>query len=214
MVENNIDIYNSIGRTMANKLIENNLKGDITSFILPVGPRGQYKKFAKICNSENISCRNLITTNMDEYLDENNNLISEKHPLSFRGFMKNNLFDLLHKDLKVKPENMYFPDPNNTSEIKIIIKEIGAVDICFGGIGINGHIAFNEPIEKDPMSIEEFMQLETRVLDISRETILINSLAYGGNIELIPEKCVTVGMAEIFTSKELRFYLDPFFASP
>jgi len=208
VVESNIDIYNSIAETMVNKLIENNLKGDITSFILPVGPKGQYRRFAKICNSENISCRNLITINMDEYLDENNNLISEKHPLSFRGFMKNNLFDVLHKDLKVKSENIYFPDPINTSEIKRIIKKIGGADICFGGIGINGHIAFNEPIEEDSMSIEEFMQAETRVLDVSKETVMINSLAYGGNIEIIPKKCVTIGMAEIFTSKELKFYLE------
>lgn len=59
---------------MANKLKENNQKGIFTSFILPVGPTGQYKRFARICNLEKISCKNLITVNMDEYLDDSDNL--------------------------------------------------------------------------------------------------------------------------------------------
>jgi len=69
MVESRINIYNDIVRVMANKLKENNQKETVTSFILPVGSRGQYKRFARICNTEKISCKNLITINMDEYLD-------------------------------------------------------------------------------------------------------------------------------------------------
>lgn len=91
LVKDNIEIYDSIARTMADKLIENNNNGLPTIFILPVGPRGQYRKFAEICNMESISCRNLITINMDEYLDKDNNLIPESRPLSFRRFMKENL---------------------------------------------------------------------------------------------------------------------------
>jgi glucosamine-6-phosphate deaminase len=61
LVEDRIDIYNDIARVMAEKIKENNMKGNITSFILPVGPKGQYKRFARICNLERISCENLIT---------------------------------------------------------------------------------------------------------------------------------------------------------
>ena len=95
LVEDKTDIYNDIARVMANKLKENNQKGNITSFIIPVGPTGQYKRFAAICNAEKISCKNLITINMDEYLDDRGNYIPENHLLSFRGFMKENLFHLL-----------------------------------------------------------------------------------------------------------------------
>jgi len=104
-----IDIYNKIARVMANKPKENNKKEISTSFILPVGPKGQYKRFARICNAEKISCRNIITINMDEYLDDSDNLIPEKHPLSFRGFIKENLFHLLDDNLKMKPENIFSP---------------------------------------------------------------------------------------------------------
>lgn len=208
VVDSRIDIYNDIVRVMANKLIENNQKGKATSFILPVGPRGQYRRFARICNIEKISCKNLITINMDEYLDDDDNLIEEDNPLSFRSFVKKNLFDLLEDSLKIKPKNIFFPDPNNIKQIEKVINEIGGVDICFGGIGINGHIAFNEPMDESEITVSEFRELKTRVLDVSKETIVINSIKYGGHTEFIPKRCITIGMTEIFMAKELRFYLE------
>ena len=208
LVENKTDIYNDIARVMVNKLKENNQKEIITSFILPVGPTGQYKRFAKICNEEKISCKNLVIINMDEYLDDNDDLIPENNPLSFRKFMKINLLEQLKGNLKIKPENIYFPDKNNLEEIGRLIEELDGIDICFGGVGINGHIAFNEPIDNNLISADKFAQLKTRVLDISRETIVINSIKYGGHTEFIPKRCVTIGMVEIFMAKELRFYME------
>lgn len=52
---------------MVEKLRDNNKRDTMTSFILPVGPTGQYIRFARICNIKKISCKNLITINMDEY---------------------------------------------------------------------------------------------------------------------------------------------------
>jgi len=208
LVEDRIDIYNDIARVMVNKLKENNQKGNITSFILPVGPRGQYKRFARICNTEKVSCKNLITINMDEYLDDYDNYIPENHPLSFRRFMKENLFNQLDNDLRVRPENIYFPDPDNITEIGKLIEELEGVDICFGGVGINGHIAFNEPVDENLITTDGFRKLKIRFLDVSRDTIIVNSLKYGGCIEFIPRRCITIGMAEIFMARELRFYLE------
>ena len=121
LVENKIDIYNDIARVMANKLKESNQKKKNTSFILPVGPRGQYCRFARICNIERISCRNLITINMDEYLDNRGDLISKNHPLSFRSFMEKNLFNLLDDELKIRPANIFFPDPKDINQIEKLI---------------------------------------------------------------------------------------------
>ena len=90
---------------------------------------------------------------MDEYLDDDNNFIAKNHPLSFRGFMENNFFKLLDHELSVKKTNIFFPDPKDFNQIEKLINEIGEVDICFGGIGINGHIAFNEPINNLYLSL-------------------------------------------------------------
>lgn len=207
-VEDRMDIYNDIAEIMVEKLRDNNKRDTMTSFILPVGPTGQYIRFARICNIKKISCKNLITINMDEYLNDDNNYIPEDHPLSFRGFMKKNLFNLLDDDLKIKPENIYFPNPDNTAEIEKLISEIGGVDICFGGVGINGHVAFNEPMDEKIISRDEFKKLKTRVVSLHRDTVVLNSMKYGGYTEIIPKKCITIGMAEIFMAKELRFYLE------
>ena len=207
-VDTDIDIYNDMARVMANKIKENNEKNLTTSFIFPVGPMGQYERFARICNLEGISCKNVVSINMDEYLDNNDDYISMNHDLSFRNFMKTHLFDLLDDDKKIKPENIYFPDPKNTSELMKVITELDGVDICFGGIGINGHIAFNEPMDPDLISVDDFKKLETRVLDIDTVTKVQNNINRGGHIEYYPKRCVTIGMKEIFMSKELRFYLE------
>lgn len=122
--------------------------------------------------------------------------------------MKKNLFNLLDDDLKIKPENIYFPNPDNTAEIEKLISEIGGVDICFGGVGINGHVAFNEPMDEKIISKDEFKKLKTRAVSLHRDTVVLNSMKYGGHTEIIPKKCITIGMAEIFMAKELRFYLE------
>lgn len=206
VLDNKFDIYNDIARVMANTLKENNKKGKITSFILPVGPRGQYKRFARLCNIEQISCKNLISINMDEFLDEDGNYVPKSSPFSFRNFMEKNLFTQLDDKLKLKPENIYFPNPDNLKKLEDLIKELGGADICFSGVGINGHIAFNEP--RDDIQIDDFLNLRTRVLEVSRDTILMTSLKYNGYIDIIPTKCITIGMKEIMASKKINIYLE------
>ena len=81
--------------------------------------------------------------------------------------------------------------------------ELGGVDIAFGGIGINGHLAFNEA--QDELTADEFAALHTRVLTISRETRTSNAIGdLNGAIDAMPKKAVTIGMAEILGAKKIR----------
>jgi len=77
-----------------------------------------------------------------------------------------------------------------------MIETLGGVDMCLGGLGINGHVAFNEPAETDDtITVEEFAALPTRVLPISRETKTINAYGYQrGDLRGMPEWCITIGM--------------------
>ena len=203
------DIYNDMARVMANKIKEHNLSGKTTTFILPVGPTGQYRRLARICNLEGISCRNLITFNMDEYCAFDDSPVPANHPMSFRGFMERDFFALLDDDKKVKDKNKFFPDPKDLELIARNIEKAGGVDICFGGIGINGHIAFNEPPAGKQPDPEKFKNWGTRTLDITKETVVVNSIyGAGGDLEAIPPRCVTIGMKEILASRELHFYLE------
>ena len=96
-----------------------------------------------------------------------------------------------------------FPDPNNITYIPELIEQLGGVDICFGGIGINGHVAFNE--SQDELSPEEFLQLKTRVLTISPETRAVNSIGdLNGALDDMPKYCVTIGINEISNARKIR----------
>ncbi|MGI8965251.1 MAG: glucosamine-6-phosphate isomerase, partial [Limisphaerales bacterium] len=160
-------------------------------------------------NQKKISIRDVVFINMDEYLTNEDEWVSLEHPLSFRGYMERNFYNLIDPSLAPKIENHIFPNPKNCGAIQKLIDLRGGVDCTFGGIGINGHIAFNEPPEpNENISIEDFAALPTRVLDLTRETRTINSVTVGGEISIIPQRAVTVGMKEIFASRRLRFYCN------
>jgi glucosamine-6-phosphate deaminase len=177
--------------------------------ILPVGPVDQYRPLAGLINERGLSLKRTVLINMDEYLTDEDEWIPLDHPLSFRGFMNRNFYDLLDPDLAPPVEQRIFPDPHEPQAIKGLIDAHGGVDACFGGIGINGHIAFNEPPEPgETCEVDHFRRLPTRVLPLARETRTINANTVGGGIEIIPRRCVTVGMREILASRSLRFYCN------
>lgn len=202
------DAFKVMADMMVEEIVANNAQGKPTLMINPVGPIGQYKYFVKRINEERISLKNVTFINMDEYMEDIENLVSEDHPLSFKGFMNQNCYNLIDKDLVMPISQRYFPAEDNADEISDVIAQHNGVDICFGGIGVNGHVAFNEPPEEgDNMSIEEFKNLSVRKQKISRETRVVNSLnEYDGAFYFMPEYCVTIGFKEILSSKKIRLF--------
>lgn len=184
-------------------------EGRAATLIVPVGPVGQLPILADAINEKNIDCRDVMIINMDEYLTDDDCWLEIDHPLSFRGFMNRKFYDLIDPKLAPAPENRVFPDPLDPEAVRRTIAERDGVDACFGGIGINGHVAFNEPPEPDEtVSSDQFAALPTRVLSLSRETRTINAVTIGGELPIIPRRAVTVGMREILGSHRLRFYAN------
>lgn len=184
-------------------------KGHPATLIVPVGPVDQYPILADMLNQSRHSVQDVMLINMDEYLTDDDQWVDISHPLSFRGYMNRKFYDLLDPELAPLPENRVCPNPNNVRAIQQLIEQRGGVDACFGGIGINGHIAFNEPPEPEQnISVEEFAQLPTRNLNLTRETRTINSVTVGGETSIIPWRAVTIGMKEILAAKEQHFYCN------
>ncbi len=210
VVETEDDIYYHMALDMLEHIEANNKKGKNTVFIVPVGPIGQYSRLAYYCNKKKVSLKNVYFFNMDEYLNDDLSPIELDNPLSFAGFMNRNFYDLLDKDITMPEENRIIPAPGMEEVIWQKMTELGGVDVAYGGIGINGHIAFNEPPEHDaPMSNEDFKQLPTRILKLSRETRTINAVtAANGYIDYIPRYCITIGMREILSARKIRFYMN------
>lgn len=184
-------------------------EGRPATLIVPVGPVDQFPVLAETINRRRVDCRDVMLINMDEYLTDDDEWIAADHPLSFRGYMDHKFYDLIDEDLAPKAENRLFPHPGRCDELQQVIDDRGGVDACFGGIGINGHVAFNEPPEPgEVVTNEAFAARPTRALDLSRETRTINSVTVGGEISVVPRRAVTVGMAEILASRRLRFYCN------
>lgn len=202
------EVFYEMALEMIEEIKKNNAIGKTTVFICPVGPTGQYPIFVRLVNRDNISLKNVYFINMDEYLDDHKQWIDKEDPLSFRGFMEREVYNKIDESLVMPEEQRIFPEPGNEVAIGELIEKVGGVDICFGGVGINGHVAFNEPPEPgDAMSNGEFKALPTRVLQIARETIAINAVGnLGGAMKAMPTWCVTVGMKEIASARKIRLY--------
>ena len=101
------------------------------------------------------------------------------------------------------PEQRVFPDPADPGKVDRLIEELGGVDIAFGGIGINGHLAFNEA--QPELTPEQFAALGTRVLTLTPETKTANAIGdRGGAIAAMPNKAVTIGIKQILGARKVR----------
>ena len=203
VLEDAAAVFKIMAREMADEIKRKNELGEKTVFICPVGPVGQYPYFVEIVNHEKIDLKHVWFINMDEYLTDDMQWIDISEKLSFRGFMNREVYEKIEPDLVMPKEQRIFPDPDHVSYVQELIEELGGVDICFGGIGINGHLAFNEA--QDDLTAEEFKQLHTRVLKISPETRTANAIGdLAGALDDMPIYCVTVGFNEIYNARKIR----------
>ena len=210
IVETDIDLYYHIAFSLYIEIESNNRINRDTIVILPVGPIFQYQRFVFLCRNRPIDLSRLYCFFMDEYLDTDRNLIDRDHCLSFRGFIDRNFIDPMPSEMNLKKENIQFPDPGNPEVYDKRLTSKGKADICFAGVGINGHLAFNEPFEKGTeISESDFCLLPTRTIRLTRETITINSnTALKGAYEEIPEYAVTIGFKQIMESGKIWIYLN------
>lgn len=179
-------------------------------FIVPVGPVGQFERFAERCNTMRIALHRLVLINMDEYLTPEGAYIPLRDPLSFRAHMQRTLWSRLDPALAPPDSQRHFPAPDDPARTQCLIDRCGGVDVAYGGVGITGHLAFNDPPEPgEPIDNAAFGSRPTRVVTLSRETRTINAVtAARGNIDRIPRTAVTVGMKEILEAKKIRLYLN------
>ena len=192
-------IHQRINDEMVDFIKEQNRKGEKSRFILPVGPVGQYPLFLDAIHEQRISLKNCWFFFMDENADNAGYDLPVTHPLSFQGEMRSLWLNKVDAELAIPEEQLFFPGRNNISKLAGIIDSIGGIDICFGGIGIHGHLAFNEPET-------EVRQSDPRFVYLNDFTTTINAIRakVGGNLEGFPRKAYTLGLRQILGARKLR----------
>ncbi|MER1956710.1 MAG: glucosamine-6-phosphate isomerase [Solibacillus sp.] len=202
ILPDNLQIFKEMAREMIETIEENNLLQQSSVLIVPVGPVGQYSYFVEEVNTRQISLKKTWFINMDEYV-VNHEWIDQKNLLSFRKFMNEEVYAKIDANLIMPVQQRVFPNPNDIEEIPTLLAQLGKIDLVIGGIGVNGHVAFNEP--NSSLTVEEYLQLPTRLQEIAFETRVVNAVAsLHGAYELMPTMCVTVGMKEIYSAKKIR----------
>ena len=161
---------------------------------LPTGssPLGTYSELISMVKRGEVSFQNVVTFNMDEYVG-----IPEEHPQSYHHFMKTNFFD--HID--IPRENINILNGNATDlqqECEAYEKKIeryGGIQLFLGGIGPDGHIAFNEPGSS--------LKSKTRVKTLTYDTLVANSRFFGNDISQVPKTALTVGVDTVMQAREV-----------
>lgn len=210
IVNDEWSVYFDMALTMLEEIIYHNGRNEKTVMIVPVGPTQQYPILADMVNRLRVSLKNVHFFNMDEYMVSPTEELPYDDVMSFHGRMNREFYNLVDKDLVMPETQRHFPHPGKEAEYDKMIEDLGGVDLCLGGLGINGHVAFNEALEDDDtMSPDEFANLGTRVLPISRETKTINAYGYQrGDLRGMPEWCITIGMKQIINARKIYIALN------
>ncbi len=161
---------------------------------LPTGstPLQTYAELIRMHRAGEVSFARVVTFNMDEYVG-----LPREHPESYHSFMWSNFFS--HVD--VKAENVNILDGNaadlaaECAAYEARIEAAGGIDLFMGGVGSDGHIAFNEPFSS--------MASRTRVKTLTEETIAANARFFGGDVTLVPRTALTVGVATVLGAREV-----------
>ena len=159
---------------------------------LPTGssPLGMYKELIRLNRLKKVNFSNVVTFNMDEYVN-----IPRLHPQSYYSFMWNNFF----KDINIKKSNVNILNGNaknldaECSRYENKIKRYCGIELFVGGIGPDGHIAFNEPGSS--------LSSRTRVKTLNEDTIIANSRFFGGDINKVPKTALTVGVGTVMDAR-------------
>ena len=210
VVESDVDLYYHMALSMYYLIERNNALGRPTTCILPVGPVFQYRRFITLLQHKPLDLSRVHFFFMDEYLvDQSDDAIAVENPLSFRGFIIRELIQPMPEEMGLNTDQLHFPNPHDPQAYDRLIEDLGGIQLCHAGIGIVGHLAFNEPQPANTISVEDFKQLPTRILELTPQTITINShTALQGAYEEIPKRAVTVGMKQILGAETLRLYCN------
>ena len=166
---------------------------------LPTGssPLGMYKALIEANKAGKVSFQHVVTFNMDEYIG-----LPEGHPESYHSFMWNNFFS--HID--IKKEHVHILNGNAADPLKECahyeeaIKAAGGIDLFLGGIGPDGHIAFNEPGSS--------LSSRTRIKTLTTDTIIANSRFFEGDVNKVPKTAMTVGVGTVMDAREVLILVN------
>ncbi len=165
---------------------------------LPTGgtPLATYKELIKLYQAGEVSFKNVVSFNMDEYVG-----LPQEHPESYHSFMYNNFFN--HVDMQEKNINILNGNTDDHDaecrRYEEKIKSYGKINLFMGGVGVDGHIAFNEPASS--------LSSRTRTKTLTEDTLIANSRFFDNDVNKVPKYALTVGVATLLDAEEVMLLI-------
>jgi len=179
--------------------------------IFPVGPMPQYAIAAQMINALRLPMHHVHTFNMDEYADQDGHTAPNDWPGSFQKAMMESFFLRIDPELRPPLSQIHFPTEKDLPAYESMIEDAGGADVCYGGIGWCGHIAFWEAdLGKEfGDDLEAYKRAGPRLVELTPMTIMQNALhSFGGDWSWVPPKANTIGPAQILGARQRSFWLD------
>jgi len=203
-----------MGQIMARELVDeiqgHNTRGEQTNAILPCGPTCWYEPFTSLVNREHVSLKNLVVFHMDESLDWQGREVPYHHPFNFRGYMEHNFYNPVDAELAVPQENRIWLTPRTMEDTAERIART-QIDITYGGLGQDGHIAYNQA-RRHPFSqltLDELRNSSARIQDNNIDTIIaIGQRNFGSAFQFVPPMSATLGVKECLSARKVRIFTD------
>jgi glucosamine-6-phosphate deaminase len=162
-------------------------------------------RVAYLINKHRVDCRMLYTFNMDEWADEDGHIAPETYPFGFLYAMKRNFYRRLDPKLRPPEEHIQGPTDKNIKDYGKMMEDLGGVDVCYGGIGWSGHIAFIDPDTEFKAPLEEFVRMGPRVVTLNPITMcqssIMDDVGAGGDWAAVPPKAATIGPAQVIGAR-------------
>jgi len=179
--------------------------------ILPVGPMPQYELAAHMINAERIALDHVHTFNMDEYANEDGATAPVTWAGSFQRAMQERFFARIDRELRPPDDQIHFPTTEAIGDYSARLEDLGGADVCYGGIGWCGHIAFWESHLGHEFAgdLDAYKRAGARLVELHPMTIMQNALhSFGGDWSWVPPKANTIGPREILGARHRSFWLD------
>jgi glucosamine-6-phosphate deaminase len=211
VMEDPAQFYFDFALDIVHRLREARDAGKPLVAIFPVGPMPQYEFAAKLINDLNLPLSHLHSFNMDEYADQDGNTAPVDWPGSFQAAMWQSFYGKIRPELRPPDSQIHFPTKAALPDYGKRIADLGGADVCYGGIGWCGHIAFWEAHlgEEFGNDLSAYLAAGPRCVELHPMTIMQNALhSFGGDWSWVPPRANTIGPAEIMGAKHRSFWLD------
>jgi glucosamine-6-phosphate deaminase len=179
--------------------------------ILPVGPVPQYAIAARVINERRISLKHVHIFNMDEYADEDGKTAPVSWTGSFQRAMWDNFLGRVDSELRPPDRQIHFPTTDEIATYSAQIEDAGGAEVCYGGIGWGGHIAFWEPQLGFEFAgdLNAYRAAGARLVELHPMTVMQNALhSFGGDWSWVPPMANTIGPRDILGARHRSFWLD------